>query len=99
MAPVRRQVKERLTAYNGKLTTVKEQLGTTSNGTGFNITLQAAPELDATSLAIGQVVEGMPLVQQISQLPAVRSQSSSPFFKSAPLSHDIASTLQSVNVP
>ena len=76
-------VKERLTAYNGKLITVKEQIGDTCNGTAFNITTQAAPALDSTSLAIGEVVEGMPLIQDIAKLPAVRSQTSSPFFKCA----------------
>ena len=85
----RRQVKERLMAYNGKLITVKEQIGDTSNGTGFNITTQAAPELDSTSLAIGEVVEGMPIVQDIARLPAVRSQSNSAFFKCAPVHHNI----------
>ena len=76
-----RAVKKRLTAYNGKLVTVEELIGDTSNGTGFNITLQAAPELDYTSLAVGEVVEGLPILQNIAKLPAVRSQSNSAFFK------------------
>ncbi|MCJ1425728.1 hypothetical protein MMC29_003628 [Sticta canariensis] len=76
-----RAVNKRLTAYNGKLITVEEQVGDTSNGTGFNITLQAAPELDYTSLAVGEVVEGLPIIQSIAKLPAVRSQSNSAFFK------------------
>lgn len=78
-----RAVKKRLTAYNGKLVTVEELIGDTSNGTGFNITLQAAPELDYTSLAVGEVVEGLPILQNIAKLPAVRSQSNSAFFKVA----------------
>ena len=76
-----RPTKERVTAYNGKLVKVQEQIGDTSNGTGFNITIQPAPELDDTSLAIGEVVDGLDLVQDLAKLPAVRDQSKSAFFK------------------
>ena len=50
-----REVKEKLVAYQGKLINVKEPLGELPNGTAFTITLQQAPELDATQLPIGQV--------------------------------------------
>ena len=78
----RRPVKERLVAYQGKLVTVQEQLGgAVPNGSGFVITTAAAPALDSTNLVVGHVVQGMDLVQQISQLPVVKSNTGSPFLK------------------
>ena len=49
-------MKEKLIAYQGKLITVKEELGALPNGTAFSITLGPAPELDATQLPIGEVL-------------------------------------------
>jgi len=50
-------------AYRGKLVTVQEALGESPNGSGFVITLGAAPGLDATNLVVGHVVGGMDLVR------------------------------------
>ncbi len=50
-------------AYRGKLVTVQEALGESPNGSGFVITLGAAPGLDATNLVVGRVVGGMDLVR------------------------------------
>ena len=68
----RRETKEKLVAYRGKLVTVQEPLGEAPNGSGFVITLGAAPGLDATNLVVGRVVGGMDLVsgQFAPQTPA-----------------------------
>ena len=58
-----RETKEKLVAYRGKLVTVQEALGESPNGSGFVITLGAAPGLDATNLVVGRVVGGMDLVR------------------------------------
>jgi peptidyl-prolyl cis-trans isomerase B (cyclophilin B) len=79
-------VKERLVAYRGKLVTVQEQQGSVPNGSGFVITTASAPDLDATNLVVGRVVQGMDVVEAISQLPTVKSNTGSPFFKRAPKS-------------
>ncbi|KAK9816789.1 hypothetical protein WJX72_005123 [[Myrmecia] bisecta] len=79
-----RQVKEKMVAYQGKLVTIQEEVGGQKpNGTGFAITLGAAPQLDATNLVVGQVVEGLDVVQDISHLPVVKANSNSAFFKAA----------------
>ena len=67
----RRETKEKLIAYRGKLVTVQEPLGEAPNGSGFVITLGAAPGLDATNLVVGRVVGGMELVRE--RFAALRS--------------------------
>ncbi len=79
-------MKERLVAYQGKLVTVQEQQGSIPNGSGFVITTAAAPDLDATNLVVGHVVGGMDVVEAISQLPSVKANTGSPFFKCVVLS-------------
>ena len=74
-------------AYKGKFIKVQEVKGSgNANGTGLAITLNAAPELDRTNLIIGEVTEGLDIVEQISKLPKVKSSKQSPFFKYALLS-------------
>lgn len=70
-------------AYQGKLVTVQEQQGNVPNGSGFAITTAAAPDLDATNLVVGEVVQGLDVVEAIAQLPAVKANRGSPFFKCA----------------
>jgi peptidyl-prolyl cis-trans isomerase B (cyclophilin B) len=53
----------------GQLVTLKEQAGEAPNGTSFMITTAAAPELDATNLIVGRVVQGMDVVQALAALP------------------------------
>ena len=78
-----RTSKTKLVAYNGKLIRVEEaQAGESPNGSGFVITTQAAPQLDATNLVVGHVVDGMDIVQQLTKLPTVKS-NNSVFFKYA----------------
>jgi peptidyl-prolyl cis-trans isomerase B (cyclophilin B) len=57
--------------------------GEAPNGTGFTITLNAEPTLDATNLVVGRVVEGLEVVQAIGALPYARPRDSAydaPFF-------------------
>ncbi len=76
-----RPTKERLVAYNGRLVRVQEQQGAVPNGSGFVITTAAQPAFDATNLVVGRVVSGMPVVEQIAKMPAVKANTGSPFFK------------------
>jgi peptidyl-prolyl cis-trans isomerase B (cyclophilin B) len=80
-----RGIKERLVARDGKLVTVKEELGgaPAPNGTAWSVTLEACPELDETNLVIGRVVEGMDVVRLMSEQPRVEDNSGSPYFKVA----------------
>lgn len=74
--------KTKLVAYNGKLIRVEEaQGGESPNGSGFVITTQAAPQLDATNMVVGHVVDGMDIVEQLTKLPTVKSNSNSVFFR------------------
>lgn len=69
--------KTKLVAYNGKLIRVEEPTpGESPNGSGFVITTQAAPDLDATNLVIGHVVDGMEVVNQLTKLPTVKTNNS-----------------------
>ncbi len=43
--------------------------------------MHAAPQLDATNLVVGRVVEGMDVVRGIAALPTVKSNTASPFFR------------------
>lgn len=73
--------KTKLVAYNGKLVRVEEPTpGESPNGSGFVITTQPAPDLDATNLVIGHLVDGMEVVQQLTKLPTVKA-NNSVFFK------------------
>ena len=69
-------------AYQGKFIKVQEVRGASNaNGTGFAITLGPIPLLDKTNLIVGEVIEGLDIIQQISRLPRVKSSGSSPLFK------------------
>lgn len=59
-------------AVGGKFITVQEPKPAGPNGTGFMITTDACPELDATNLVVGRVVCGMDVVRRIQALPANR---------------------------
>lgn len=70
----------KLVAEKGKLVEVVERSGVIPNGTGFAITTGAAPDLDKTHIIVGQVIEGMDVLEQLDKLPVVKNNSSSPFF-------------------
>lgn len=63
---------------SGKLTAVEKRGRRIAppNGTGFNITVGPAPSLDATSVIVGEVVDGLDAVREISSLPAVKANDS-----------------------
>lgn len=67
-------------AYGGKFITIKEQAGEAPNGTQFCITTAATPDLDATNLVVGRVVEGWEVVKRISELPINRPRNDNPYF-------------------
>lgn len=80
--------KDKLVAVGGQLVTVTETFGEAPNGTQWAVTTAAAPELDATNLVVGHVVEGMEVVQALAALPRVRNNSDSPFFKAGKAAGD-----------
>ena len=77
-----RDVRDKIVAYQGRFIKVQEVRGASNaNGTGFTITLKPTPLLDKTNLIVGEVIEGLEVVKQISALPKVKSSISSPFFR------------------
>ena len=72
--------KSRLVSVRGKFETVYDQPPPPPNGTAFVITLRPAPELDATNVIVGRIVGCEDVLKEISQLPTVKYNTSSPFF-------------------
>lgn len=72
--------KSRLVSVRGKFETVYDPPPPPPNGTGFTITLRAAPELDATNVVVGRVTSGRDVLDALSKLPTVKDNTSSPFF-------------------
>jgi len=77
------EVKARLVSVRGKFETVYDAPPPPPNGTAFAITLRPAPELDATNVVVGRVVDGWDVLEAISKLPTVKDNSNSPFFQVA----------------
>ena len=77
------EAKARLVSVRGKFETVYDAPPPPPNGTAFAITLRPAPELDATNVVVGRVVDGWDVLEAISKLPTVKDNSSSPFFQVA----------------
>lgn len=73
--------KMKLVARGGKLEIDQEEVGKDVNGTEFTIALKDSPELDASALVIGRVLEGMDVVERIGQVKTVKENSSSPYFR------------------
>lgn len=73
--------KLKLVARNGKLEIDQEEIGADPNGTEFVITTRDSPELDASTLVIGRVLEGLEVVERISNVKAVRENTGSPYFR------------------
>uniref|UniRef100_J3KVS4 Peptidyl-prolyl cis-trans isomerase n=1 Tax=Oryza brachyantha TaxID=4533 RepID=J3KVS4_ORYBR len=80
--------KPKLVARGGKLEIDQEQVGVAPNGTEFVITTGDAPELDASALVVGRVVDGMDVVGKIAAVPTVRDNTASPYFRVAKLIGD-----------
>lgn len=72
--------KLKLVARKGKLE-IDQEIGTDPNGTEFVISIKDSPQLDASALVIGQVLEGMDVVNRIGQLKTVKENTASPYFR------------------
>ncbi|XP_074316483.1 peptidyl-prolyl cis-trans isomerase CYP26-2, chloroplastic [Silene latifolia] len=80
--------KLKLVARQGKLVVDEEEVGVEPNGTEFTIATRDSPELDSSALVIGNVIEGMDVVEKISQVKTVQENTSSPYFRVAKLIGD-----------
>lgn len=67
---------------------VEEEARPDPNGTEFMIVTADAPELDASNLVVGRVVEGLDVVNQIANVKVVQENTSSPYFQAAKLIGD-----------
>lgn len=73
--------KPKLVAKGGKLKVEEEQVGVVPNGTEFVITTKEAPELDASAVLVGRVLDGMDVVDKIAAVPTVKDNGGSPYFR------------------
>ncbi|GMI75625.1 hypothetical protein HRI_001231800 [Hibiscus trionum] len=80
--------KLKLVARKGKLEIDQEEVGTEPNATEFVISINDSPELDASALVIGQVLDGMEVVKRIGQVKTVQENTASPYFRVAKLIGD-----------
>ncbi|ONI09068.1 hypothetical protein PRUPE_5G215800 [Prunus persica] len=81
--PSRPPPKMKLVARKGKLEIDQEEVGTAPNGTEFVITTKDSPELDASTLVVGTVLEGKEVVEKIGEVKTVQENTSSPYFRSS----------------
>ncbi|KAL5726337.1 peptidylprolyl isomerase [Ranunculus cassubicifolius] len=86
--PLKPPNKIKLVARKGKLEIDEEEVGTSPNGTEFVISSKDSPELDSSALVVGRVLEGMDVVEKLSQVKTVQENTSSNFFKVAKLIGD-----------
>ncbi|KAJ9567353.1 hypothetical protein OSB04_003319 [Centaurea solstitialis] len=86
--PLKPPPKQKLVARNGKLVIDEEEIGKEPNGTEFVISIKDSPELDASTLVIGKVLEGIEVVEKMSQVKTVQENTSSPYFRVAKLIGD-----------
>lgn len=73
--------KLKLVARKGKLEIDQEEVGVAPNGTEFVISTKDSPELDASTLVVGRVLEGMDVVEKIGQVKTVQENTNSPYFR------------------
>ncbi|KAL8134846.1 peptidyl-prolyl cis-trans isomerase CYP26-2, chloroplastic [Apium graveolens] len=86
--PLKPPPKTKLVARNGKLVVDEEEIGRDPNGTEFVISTKDSPELDASALVVGRVLEGMEVVEKIGQVKTVQENTTSPYFRTAKLIGD-----------
>lgn len=79
--PLKPPPKLKLVARQGKLEIDQEEVGKDPNGTEFIISTKDSPELDASALVIGRVLEGMEVVEKIGQVKTVQENTGSPYFR------------------
>ncbi|CAK9277117.1 unnamed protein product [Sphagnum jensenii] len=75
--------KTRLVARDGAFVIVEEESRPDPNGTEFMILTADAPELDDTNTVVGEVIQGMDVVDRISNVKVVQENTSSPYFQVA----------------
>lgn len=80
--PLKPPPKLKLVARKGKLEIDEEEVGKDPNGTEFVIATEDSPELDASALVVGKVLEGMEVVEKVGQVKTVQENTSSPYFRS-----------------
>lgn len=73
--------KIKLVARQGKLEIDQEEVGKDPNGTEFVIATKDSPELDASSLVVGRVLEGMEVAEKIGEVKTVQENTGSPYFR------------------
>ncbi|KAK4800904.1 hypothetical protein SAY86_021391 [Trapa natans] len=78
----------KLVARKGKLEIDQEEVVKDPNGTEFVISVKDSPELDASTLVVGTVLEGMEVVKRIGEVRTVNENTSSPYFRVAKLIGD-----------
>ncbi|KAD4888855.1 hypothetical protein R6Q59_034251 [Mikania micrantha] len=86
--PLKPPPKQKLVARNGKLVIDEEEIGKEPNGTEFVISTKDSPDLDASTLVIGKILEGIEVVEKIAQVKTVQENTSSPYFRVAKLIGD-----------
>ncbi|XP_073318077.1 peptidyl-prolyl cis-trans isomerase CYP26-2, chloroplastic-like [Primulina huaijiensis] len=86
--PLKPPPKLSLVATEGKLEIGQDEVGTDPNGTEFVIATKDSPELDASALVVGRVIEGMDVVERIGRVETVKDNTSSPYFRVAKLIED-----------
>lgn len=79
--PTKPPPKLKLVARKGKLEIDEEEVRADPNGTQFVITIEDSPELDASTLVVGRVLQGMDVVEKISRVKTVQENTSSPYFR------------------
>jgi peptidyl-prolyl cis-trans isomerase B (cyclophilin B) len=60
---------------------VEEESRPDPNGTEFMILTADAPELDDTNTVVGEVIQGVDVVDRISNVKVVQENTSSPYFQ------------------
>ncbi|KAK9684431.1 hypothetical protein RND81_10G209500 [Saponaria officinalis] len=86
--PTKPPPKLKLVARQGKLVVDQEEVGIEPNGTEFTIANRDSPELDSSALVVGEVIEGMDVVDKIGKVKTVQENTSSPYFRVAKLIGD-----------
>eukprot|EP00250_Pteridium_aquilinum_P016125 c22956_g1_i1 orf=61-1110(+) len=80
--------KPKLVAKDGKFEVIEEELRPDPNGTQFIINTQDSPQLDASNLVVGKVVDGFDVLKIINSVRVVKDNTDSPYFKAAKLVGD-----------
>lgn len=80
--------KPKLVAKDGKFEVIEEEFRPDPNGTQFTISTQDSPQLDASNLVVGKLIDGFDVLKIISGVKVVQENTSSPYFQAAKLVGD-----------